>query len=473
MRLQISIDRSSTETVFRQIAEAIRSEVLSGNMAPGSRLPTVRALAVQTGTANQTVATAYRLLVDWGIVEGRVGSGTFVARDLPSDTAAGRLAGLVGQGPIAEFETLSAAGGLRSLATAVPDPAFFHSDELLAEISDLRACSPWAFYYAPPSGMTDLRIEICRLLESRGIEAQEPEVLTTHGAMHALALLVDELCHPGDEVLLESPGFLGAYRFFETRGLQVRRIDVSVDGLNLDQVESEAKKGAKVLVCWPTFGSASGVVMPLEGRHHLLELARRHKLTVIEDVHYTPIAFGRTPPSLLALAQGDEVVQIDSLSGYLSAGLRTGWIVCSPQLRLRLEERIRMSGTGGVAFLQTAMATFLARGRLPQHLRRVIPRYRVRRDALVGALAKNMPREVRWTHPEGGYSTWLTFPSGPDVDTLYAHSLRRGVAFAPGTLFDREARTSLRLSFGVQEPEAIGEAVASLAESLVALGRRS
>jgi len=464
MRLEIKIDRQNPEAVYRQIAEGVRGEVLTGDLPAGTKLPTIRELAAQLGVANQTAVAAYRLLIEWGIAEATVGSGTFVSNHLPALETKGRLEQLVGTGPIADFETMSATGGLRSLATAVPDPNLFHADEFLAECNAFRAGSPWSFYYTPSSGMPELRAAICRWMVGGGVKVTEPEVIVTLGALNALALVVDELCVAGDEVLLESPGFLGADLFFAARKIKVLRVRTGVEGLDLKDLEMKAK-GARLLICSPSFGTTHGRLMPLESRIELLALASRLNLTIVEDAHYARVAFSQVPPPLISLASREDVIHIDSLSACLSPGVRTGWIVCAPSLRRRLEDRVRWMGAGGVSVIQLAMAEFIKSGKLARHLQRVVPRYRERREAMVSALNLHFPRQARFLRPEGGLSVWVELPSEVETSELYVSALRHGVPFSPSSAFDHGGQANgMRLSYGTKEPETIAASVASLGE---------
>ena len=83
--LHIEVDRSSATPPYEQIVTQVRRAVERGTLAPGTRLPTVRALAERTGLVPNTVAKAYRELEATGDLEGRGRAGTFVAdRPRPS-----------------------------------------------------------------------------------------------------------------------------------------------------------------------------------------------------------------------------------------------------------------------------------------------------------------------------------------------------------------------------------------------------
>ena len=75
--------------IYRQVYRALRTAILDGRVPPGSRLPSTRDVADEAGVARNRVVLAYRQLLDEGYVVGRVGSGTYVAAELPGDEHAG------------------------------------------------------------------------------------------------------------------------------------------------------------------------------------------------------------------------------------------------------------------------------------------------------------------------------------------------------------------------------------------------
>ena len=81
--VRITLDPSSPEPLSEQLAAAIADRIRRGSLAPGARLPTVRALAEDMGLAANTVAKAYRALEEAGLVQGRGRQGTFVTERLP------------------------------------------------------------------------------------------------------------------------------------------------------------------------------------------------------------------------------------------------------------------------------------------------------------------------------------------------------------------------------------------------------
>jgi DNA-binding transcriptional MocR family regulator len=115
--------------------------------------------------------------------------------------------------------------------------------------------------------------------------------------------------------------------------------------------------------------------------------------------------------------------------------------------------------------LQAALAEFVADGSYDRHLRKLRRVLRARRDALLEALAQEMPEGVRWTLPEGGYQVWVELPQGLDTGELLADAVGAGLLFAPGFQFNHDGRASrcLRLTFAVADVEPLRRGVKILA----------
>lgn len=173
-------------------------------------------------------------------------------------------------------------------------------------------------------------------------------------------------------------------------------------------------------------------------------------------------------PSLKAMDRTGVVIQIDSFSKVAFPGLRVGWVAGPKRVidRLRLVKQFTDLHTDQLS--QATLAEFMRRGMLARHIAKVQKTYRGRLEALEKALARHMPDDVRWTHPEGGMSVWVTLPPGMDAGELLIHVRERGVLFVPGRhfFFQNPQANTLRLGFAGLEEKRIQRGVATLGEML-------
>lgn len=450
---------------YRQIVEKIRSMILGGELPPGTSLPSVRSLASSLGTSSLTVHHAYQQLGRLGLVESRPRQATRVAVRIAGSTGRAMLDRLPQQGPVSSFEMLAEASGVRSMASSVGDPALFFADEFLAEIDRLRHDSPWNFYYSEPAGTPELLTQIAHILSRDVLPSDESDLVITGGSTRALSLLLEVATEPGDTVLVQEPGRLWLPELLRANrlvGVPIRSAGSSIDLGHAVHCASQYRP--RILLVSPDFGHATGLAMPEAERLACIRLARDAGMLIVEDGACSALRFG--PRAEPAIASVDPAVcaYAGSFSYSLCPGVRTGFLRVPAALRPALVAASQATGVSGARFLQLALARYLASGAYDAHLRRVVPRYRARRDAMLAALRLAMPASVSWTEPAGGLSAWLTLGAGASSSELYARALKQGIAFAPGKLFLTAAdpERHLRLSYGIMEPEGIREAVREL-----------
>lgn len=468
MSLDISLERAGTVPLYRQIAEQVRQRVSSGGLPPGTQLPTVRALADQLGVTRMTVQTAYADLQSGGWIEATVGRGTFVSDEaLASRRFPVRTAPLTPALVIDDMIQMASVQGVRSLANASPDSRLFPADEFNAAFGELRGELGSLVEYAPTLGDAELRVELAVLLAERGVAALPDEILVTNGASQALALICQALCRTGDAVLVEQPTYLSFLNILRAQGIEAVGVPMDDEGPMIDALARMAvQMRPRFFYTIPTYQNPTGRTMSPARRLQVLDLARRLGFMVVEDDIYARMNLdGVAPPALKSLDTTGNVIYVSSLSKMLMPGLRIGWVTAAPNLQRRLVDLRRADDLCGPPLLQRAAARFLHADGLKRHLRRVLPVYRERRDALLGALAASMPAGATWTRPAGGFCVWLTLPTHRRLDDLYSVALRQGWAFAPGSVFlaQPESEQSLRICFGQQPPATLRAGVLALA----------
>jgi DNA-binding transcriptional MocR family regulator len=115
---------------------------------------------------------------------------------------------------------------------------------------------------------------------------------------------------------------------------------------------------------------------------------------------------------------------------------------------------------------QATIHELFVRGAFEPNLERIRGLLRARKDAMLAALAREMPDGVTWSSPQGGYFLWVDFGPGTDAADLLARATEEGVTFVRGTDFfppGEGGQTAARLAFSFESPERIAEGVALLA----------
>ncbi len=431
MDLPLRLDRASGEPLQRQLVEQLRAAMLGGALSAGARLPSTRALARELGVSRNLVVAAYDELYADGYVEGRHGSGTYVARDLP-------VLPRPTQPPIrASFRWLRAAeppelptgdGPACAIAFRLGQPSVQPLPldvwrSVWRAVTDRLPPSE----YAPPGGDPELRLAVARYLgRARGLPCRAEDVVITAGAIQAIDLIAQTALRPGDPVGFEEPGYPAARAVLAARGATIVPIPVDDDGLRVDQLPRGQAAPLLVYVT-PSHQYPLGARLSFPRRLALLEWAREHDSLIVEDDYDSEIRFDAPPlPALAALADGGPVAYIGTFSKLLSPALRIGYVVAPPPLRQRLERLKRLTDYHTSWPVQRALAAFVGSGHLERHVRRMRREYARKRAALAGALAP-VAHLARPVGLEAGLHCCLLLRPDLDPVEVAARARERGV----------------------------------------------
>ncbi len=322
MALSITLDPTETGPLFLQIAARVRIAIARGQMSPGGRLPSSRALAAQLAVARGTVDAAYAMLAGEGAIVAHGSAGTIVA-GLP-----GRRGQAPEQSPFA-FPSASAVTPSASLPFRMGLPALEAFPRKLwsnLTVRAARASQPADLAEADPAGLYELRREISTYLGiSRGIRCAPDEVLITAGYQGALALIRSVLVRPGDPVWMEDPGYHMTRQALENAGARVVPVRVDQCGLVVT-AGATAAPGAKLAVVTPTHQCPTGVALTLPRRLELLTWAAEAGSWIVEDDYDSEFRYvGRPLPSLKSLDHRQRVLYAGSFSKVLFPALQT-WL---------------------------------------------------------------------------------------------------------------------------------------------------
>ncbi|MGC5015352.1 PLP-dependent aminotransferase family protein [Streptosporangium sp. DT93] len=462
--LPLTLDRGSGTSLTVQLGDSLRAAMRGGALASGERLPSSRALARQLAVSRTVVTEAYQQLYAEGWLEGRHGSGTYVADvtvapgspGFPESAGFPGVSGVSGAEGSAGFSASSwfpeGAGssgtgfpsdsrqdgtrqdGTRQdgAGTAVRPGRGRPGGPLGREtapgaggehVIDLRPGRPWVHDYdraawrrawrraadLPPAsdpdhrGLPRLRAVLAEhLRRTRAIPVGPENVLVTRGTGNGLDLVAATLLRPGDRAGVEEPGYRVARNVFAGRGAEVVPCPVDEDGVVVDALPDDLR----VLYTTPAHQYPLGGRLPVARRERLLAWARRSGAVVVEDDYDAEFRYDVAPlPALYGLDPG-RVVLLGSLSKALTPDVGIGWLVASPEFveAVAVTRDALADRTGGPA--QQAMTTLLERGDLNRHLRRMRLEYARRRAAVVDVLGPGLIGETAGLHvlvelPEG------------------------------------------------------------------------
>jgi GntR family transcriptional regulator/MocR family aminotransferase len=356
-----------------QLEDRLRELVRDGTLPAGSRLPSSRSLAADLDVSRRLVVEAYAQLLAEGYLVARRGGGTYVAASaaepdgVPTPTPAHSL----------PFDFFPGAPDLASFPRALWARA-------LRDV--LRTAPASAFAYPDGRGARELREQLATYLRRvRGVVADADSIVVCAGATQGLALLGRALARRGTgAIAVEDPGLPPHRAVLAYAGLEVRGVAVDEQGLDVGALDAPA------VVVTPAHHCPTGVVLAPERRGELIRWARAGGL-VIEDDYDAEFRYDRAPLGALQGLAPEHVVYLGTVSKTLAPGLRLGWLVLPASLFDAVLEAKLLDDLGSSTIEQLALARLLETAAYDRHLRKARRRNRDRRDALIAAIARELP----------------------------------------------------------------------------------
>lgn len=460
------------------LADALRAAVLSGTLAPHTRLPSERELAAALSVSRTTTSGAYARLRELGFAISRVGSGTVTT--LPQRAVGpgpgpgpGRSAG--GDAPPADVAlrrhgragTVPDVGHLDLWQATPPAPPQLH-EAFARALEGLPAYLDSGGY--EPYGLATLREAIAARYRERGVPTTADEILVTTGAQQAIALLAHTHLRPGDRAVVESPTYFHAMEAMRDAGGRV--VGVPTGPLDVDQLASTVRRARPRLVYLvPDYQNPTGFVLSADERAAVREIAERHGVTIVGDETLVELGLSDdvTPPAFAGDGTSPHVVSVGSASKAFWGGLRVGWVRAHPQVIAQLA-RARQSADIATAVLEQLAVTELL-GRRAEVMAGRRHMLRERRDLLVGKLRESFPWDV--PEPQGGLFCWVDL-GRPVAQAFAAAAAAEGALVAAGPLFTPDnagAASRVRLTF-TRSPAELADAVPRLVRAWGRVTRR-
>ncbi len=428
----VQIDHTAPVPLARQIYEELRAAILDGRLPSGTRLPSTRLFAGGLGISRTTMLGAFAELLADGYVEGRRGSGTYVARVRPPggadrhEQASGtgkhpilsrRGATLAAVPSVPSLPLANAAGG-RQRQTFEPDvPALdlFPTSRWLRLLTrHWRRGARDVLRPADPAGYYPLRVTVAAYIATaRGVLCTPDQVVIVAGAQQGLDLAARGLLDPGDAAWIEDPGYLGARRALLAAGARLVPVPVDRDGIGVAAGIARVAD-ARLAYVTPAHQYPLGVQMGLERRVALLDWARETGGVLEDDRDGLYRYRGRSFAAVQGLDAEGRVVHVGTFSPVLAPALRLGYVIASPAVVAALVASRRAADLYASPLDQAALADFIAEGSLVRHIERLRAAQGRRQEALIAA-ARRLAGDVLEVVPaEAGTNAISWLPPGMD-----------------------------------------------------------
>jgi DNA-binding transcriptional MocR family regulator len=416
------------------IAASAERAVAQGQLGAGTLLPPVRGLASHLGVSPATVAAAYRLLQDRGVVVADGRRGTRV-RPAP---------------PISAPREMPLPAGVRDLASGNPDP------ELLPDpAAALRKAGIERRVYGEDVNDARLLALARNQFEQDGVPAANLTVVS--GALDGVDRVLREHLRPGDRVVVEDPSFTGVLDLLHAASLVAVPVPVDDEGM-LPQELKRVLRSADAVIVTPRAQNPTGAAFSARRARELRAvLGARPDLLVVEDDHAGP-ASGADYLSVVDKARQRWAV-VRSVSKWLGPDLRVALVASDAITHARVEGR-QILGVRWVSHILQRLVAAMWRDKVVERSGRL---YAERRDALLDALRA---RGIA-AHGASGLNVWI--PVREESATVQA-LLQRGWAVKAGERYRIASPPAIRVTAATLAPR---DAVRFAADLASVLGSRA
>ena len=381
--------------------------------------------------------------------------------------------GITGTPPSFVRAILKAASdpAVTSFAGGLPNPISFPQEKLLDSMQRVVAeHGADAFQYSATAGIEELRQWIADRYNHRfGTDYVADDVLITTGSQQVLDLLGKVLLNKGDGVIVEKPTYLAAIQAFAMQQPVFREVELTEEGLNIDELNAALDAGAKMIYLIPNFQNPTGLTYTEEGRRQVREALQGRNIVVVEDDPYGELRFEGDSLGYIGGTNLPHGVVMGSFSKTVTPGFRMGYLLTKDHKLLKaLNTAKEAADLHTNVFSQYVVYDYLTHHSLDEHLVKVRDLYRTQATAMVEAMQEYFPEGVTFTKPEGGMFLWVTLPEGISTMDMFDRALARNVAFVPGDPFYAEPgkRNTMRLNFTNADEETIRDGIRRLAETI-------
>lgn len=463
--LTYSFEDIGAESLYIHLYKCIRDDIVSGKIAPGTKLPSKRSFAENLGVSVITVENAYAQLISEGYLYSAPKKGYFAA-DLEKSTVRQKAETVQAQVPV----TPKYFADFSSNRTDPENFPFATWAKLMREIISEQSAE--LMLNAPCGGVPELREAIAaHLRDFRGIQADPNQIVVGAGTEYLYGLLIQLLGF--DKVYaLEDPGYRKIAQVYESHG--VRYGFTPMDGEGIDP-KALAESGADILHISPSHHFPTGIVTPVARRYALLSWAAQSpQRYIIEDDYDSEFRLiGKPIPALQSIDVTDRVIYMNTFTKSLASTIRISYMVLPAALAEEFYKRLGFYACTVSNLEQYTLARFISAGHFEKHINRMRNRYKLKRDLILEEMERGgLLRVAEIQEEDAGLHFLLRVRTDAASEEIVRQAQQNGVRVTSLSDYYREAPPQAASAFVISYSEIpdskIPEAVARLTRAVLA-----
>lgn len=447
------------EFLYTEIANRITSQIKSGVLKAGDKLPSVRKLCQDNQISMNTAKRVFLELESQSLIESKPQSGYFVSKLLSVNLPLPEVSrpSLIANNDepdelISKVYENMGKKGLTMFSIGIPSGDLLPQAKLKKEIINAtRELKEGGTEYEELQGNLKLRRIIALRSLSWGGNFSENDLVTTNGGMNALSFCLMALGKPGDTIAIESPCYPGILQLANGFGLKV--LELPTHPTTGIEIEALKKVIPIINICLlvPNFNTPLGSCMPDENKKEIVRLLSENNIPLIEDDVYGDLYFGTTRPKCCkSFDKEGNVLYCSSISKTLAPGYRVGWIAPGKYKDKILKLKL-LHSTSSISLVNEAVANFLKTGRYEKHLQQLRRTLQSNYQNYVQTIAESFPEGTKTSRPQGGLSLWVEFDKNIRTTELYDLAIKQNISIAPGRMFSLQDQfeNCMRLCIGL------------------------
>ncbi|TBO44415.1 aminotransferase-like domain-containing protein [Pedobacter kyonggii] len=462
----IVIDKMLSRPAYMQVVDGVIKLIKDGVIQKGDQMPGTRSMAGMAKIHRKTVIAAYSELIAQGWLVAVAKHGHYIARELPKGgikqwgvPANGYVSGSKLKSTFLKIETTKefhphsfALNPSLIIDDGHPDsrlaPMHLLNREYLRRLKQQHVSKKPAITLAP--GSLKLRETMTSYLaQTRGIQADLPNILITHGAQMSIYIAASLLLQRGSYIIVGEPGYHVANYVFEYLGANIIRIPADRDGIDDELIRDACEKYTiSALYLIPHHHYPTTVTLSPERRSSILNIAEQYDFSIIEDDYDYGFQYDSSPYLPLASIHPDRVIYVGSFSKSLSTSIRIGFMVAASDFieqAIYLRKIIELKGDN---IMEDSLAALIESGDLGRHLKKVNKIFGHRRDYLCASLDEKLKDVVSFAKPEGGLALWTIFNNEYPLKNISLKASKMGLFINDGQIFDNFNARYNALRFG-------------------------
>ena len=416
----LELDGKSEDFLYVKLYEEIKKNIISGDIAAGEKLPSLRQLSKELGLSITTTQLAYDQLRVEGYILSKPNSGYYaenIGRAQAKEQAPDERLEIEHENEAIEY---------------IHDPSCFDFVKWKKCVSRVyNEHSDLLLFESDPQGEKALRHEISKyIFRSRGVNAESERIVIGAGTQQITSHLSRILSRLGiNLVSLEAPGYLPVQSMFRDAGFALYHIPVMPDGINISKLPVNISSAVYVS---PSNQFPTGAVMPIAKRYELLEWAEQNGSVIIEDDYDSELRyFGKPLPALQGLDKKSSVVYLGSFSSTLFPAIKISYMVL-PEKMAKIYRSTKHEYTQTCSKAeQLALAIFMEKGYYYTGIRRMRTLFAKKLDIAIGAIDKYMGDSVVTMDTHSGISLNLRLKKPGNEEELIEKARSIGLQIVP------------------------------------------